>query len=135
MPCLAKKYECSRDEFKVDGNPDVDYSISTRELAHLIKQANIDSKKEDIVIIKSPVGLPGRVIRNKFVEDVVAGAQVPFRCAHHCLRTCDPKTIPYCIAKVLANASKGLLDDSFVFAGSNAYRCTEIVPVKTLMDQ
>ncbi|MCF8225662.1 MAG: [FeFe] hydrogenase, group A [Bacteroidales bacterium] len=42
MPCLAKKYECQRDEFKVDGNPDVDYSISTRELAHLIKQANMD---------------------------------------------------------------------------------------------
>ncbi len=42
MPCLAKKYECSRDEFKVDGNPDVDFAVSTRELAHLIKQANID---------------------------------------------------------------------------------------------
>ncbi len=42
MPCLAKKYECQRDEFKVEGNPDVDYSITTRELAHLIKRANID---------------------------------------------------------------------------------------------
>lgn len=42
MPCLAKKYECERDEFKVDGNPDVDYSISTRELARLIKAANIN---------------------------------------------------------------------------------------------
>jgi NADP-reducing hydrogenase subunit HndD len=42
MPCLAKKYECTRDEFKVNGNPDVDYSVSTRELAHLIQQANID---------------------------------------------------------------------------------------------
>jgi NADP-reducing hydrogenase subunit HndD len=42
MPCLAKKYECQRDEFKVDGNPDVDFSISTRELASFIKQANID---------------------------------------------------------------------------------------------
>jgi len=42
MPCLAKKYECQRDEFKVNGDPDVNYSLSTRELAHLIKQANID---------------------------------------------------------------------------------------------
>lgn len=42
MPCLAKKYECQRDEFKVDGNPDVDYSVSTRELAALIKRANIN---------------------------------------------------------------------------------------------
>jgi NADP-reducing hydrogenase subunit HndD len=50
MPCLAKKYECQRDEFAVDGNPDVDYSISTRELASLIKRANMDLKdlpKED----------------------------------------------------------------------------------------
>lgn len=42
MPCVAKKYECTRDEFKVDGNPDVDYSVSTRELGNLIKRANID---------------------------------------------------------------------------------------------
>ena len=44
MPCLAKKYECQRDEFAVDGNPDVDYSVSTRELAALIKTANLDLK-------------------------------------------------------------------------------------------
>jgi NADP-reducing hydrogenase subunit HndD len=42
MPCLAKKYECQRDEFATNGNPDVDFAVSTRELAHLIKQANID---------------------------------------------------------------------------------------------
>jgi len=42
MPCLAKKYESQRPEFAVDGNPDVDFSISTRELAAFIKQANID---------------------------------------------------------------------------------------------
>lgn len=42
MPCLAKKYECQREEFSVDGNPDVDFALTTRELAHLIKQANID---------------------------------------------------------------------------------------------
>ncbi len=49
MPCLAKKYECSRDEFKVDGNPDVDLSISTRELAQMIKNFNInfDALEED----------------------------------------------------------------------------------------
>jgi len=44
MPCLAKKYECQREEFKVNGNPDVDYAISTREFAHLIREANIDFK-------------------------------------------------------------------------------------------
>ncbi len=56
MPCLAKKYECGRDEFKVNGNPDVDYSITTRELAHLIKQANIDFAGLEDVAFDSPLG-------------------------------------------------------------------------------
>ncbi|MDR2409423.1 MAG: [FeFe] hydrogenase, group A [Bacteroidales bacterium] len=56
MPCLAKKYECARDEFKVDGNPDVDYSITTRELAALIKQANLDFKSLPDEDFDSPLG-------------------------------------------------------------------------------
>jgi len=56
MPCLAKKYECARDEFKVSGNPDVDYSISTRELAALIKQANIDFNSLEEITFDSPLG-------------------------------------------------------------------------------
>jgi nitronate monooxygenase len=63
------------------------------------------------------------------------GETIPFRCPHHCLRTCDPRTAPYCIAKVLGDASKGIFDNAFVFAGANAFRCTEIVPVKTLINQ
>lgn len=56
MPCLAKKYECQRDEFSVDGNHDVDYSISTRELAHLIKQANLDLNKLEESEFDAPLG-------------------------------------------------------------------------------
>ncbi len=56
MPCLAKKYECQRDEFAVDGNPDVDYSISTRELGFLIKQANIQFNKLPIEDFDKPMG-------------------------------------------------------------------------------
>jgi NADP-reducing hydrogenase subunit HndD len=57
MPCLAKKYECQRDEFKVDGNPDVDYSISTRELARLIKAANINFKSLPDEDFDNPLGM------------------------------------------------------------------------------
>jgi NAD(P)H-dependent flavin oxidoreductase YrpB (nitropropane dioxygenase family) len=99
------------------------------------KQAYITAIKDDIVIINSPVGLPGRVIRNEFTQRVTKGETIPFKCPHHCLRSCNPRTAPYCIAKVLADASKGILLNSFVFAGTNAYRCTEIVSVKTLIDQ
>ena len=56
MPCLAKKYECARDEFKVNGNPDVDYSISTRELARLIKRANIKFANLPDSDFDSPLG-------------------------------------------------------------------------------
>ncbi|MBN1817914.1 MAG: hypothetical protein JW828_11175, partial [Sedimentisphaerales bacterium] len=82
---------------------------------------------------KSPVGLPGRVIRNAFVEKIIQGYRVPFRCKYHCLKTCDPSTAPYCIAEVLAKASEGKLDGSFAFAGTNAWRCQEIVSVKRLI--
>jgi NAD(P)H-dependent flavin oxidoreductase YrpB (nitropropane dioxygenase family) len=99
------------------------------------KQAYITAKKEDIAIINNPVGLPGRVIRNEFTSRINKGETIPFRCRHHCLRSCNPRTAPYCIAKVLVDASKGKLLSSFVFAGANAYRCTEIVPVKTLINQ
>jgi NADP-reducing hydrogenase subunit HndD len=56
MPCLAKKYECQRDEFKVNGDPDVNFSLSTRELAHLIKQANIDFKSLPEENFDNPLG-------------------------------------------------------------------------------
>lgn len=99
------------------------------------KQAYLNARKEDIVIIKSPVGMPGRVIKSKFVDEVMRGEKTPFTCKFHCLRSCDPKTAPFCIAKALANAAKGNLDEGFVFAGSNAYKCKEIVSVKSLMNQ
>ena len=99
------------------------------------KQAYIDATEEDLVIIKSPVGMPGRVIKNKFVEAVLKGKTTPAACNFRCLRSCDPKKAPYCIAKALANAAEGNLDEGFVFAGSNAYRCNEIVSVKHLMDE
>jgi NADP-reducing hydrogenase subunit HndD len=56
MPCLAKKYECQREEFSTDGNRDVDYSISTRELAAFIKQSNIDLNNLDDEEFDSPMG-------------------------------------------------------------------------------
>jgi nitronate monooxygenase len=98
------------------------------------KQTYIDSAEEDIVIIKSPVGMPGRAIKNKFIEAVEDGKKQPFKCPYHCIKTCDYKTTPYCIAFALTNAYKGKLEHGFAFAGENAYRVTNIVSVKELMD-
>lgn len=99
------------------------------------KQAYIKATADDIVIIKSPVGLPGKVIKNAFVEKILAGQTIPFKCNYRCLKSCDPRTAPYCIAKVLAYAAEGRMDESFAFAGSNAYQCTEIIPVKDLVQK
>lgn len=98
------------------------------------KQAYIDAKKEDIVVIKSPVGLPGRALRNKFIDDVSKGEKKPFKCPYHCIITCDYKKTPYCISLALINAQKGNLQNGFAFAGSNAYRVDKIVSVKELID-
>lgn len=97
------------------------------------KQTYLDSKQEDIMIIKSPVGMPGRAIRNQFIEAVNRGEKQPYQCPYHCIITCDFENTPYCIALALINAQKGNLAHGFPFAGANAYRTTEIVSVKELM--
>lgn len=98
------------------------------------KLAYVNSKKDDIVIIKSPVGLPGRAIRNQFIEDIDAGQRKPVKCPWKCLKTCDFRTTPYCIARALTNAQQGILDGGFAFSGANAYRITDIISVKELFE-
>ncbi len=98
------------------------------------KKTYIEARPEDIVIIKSPVGMPGRAIRNRFIDDVDEGKRKPYKCPYHCLLTCDYQNSPYCIALALMNAKKGNLKSGFAFAGANAFRETEIVPVKQLLD-
>ncbi len=99
------------------------------------KKAYVQAKTQDTVLIKSPVGLPGRVIKNKFVESILTGKVIPFNCKYQCLKTCDPNTAPYCIAEVLADAAMGRMDRSFAFAGSNVGRCDEIITVKALFSR
>jgi nitronate monooxygenase len=98
------------------------------------KQMYVDSKKEDVMIIKSPVGMPGRALRNKFLDDVEKGNKHPFKCPYHCIITCDYKTTPYCIAYALLHASTGNLEHGFAFAGENVYRTLNITSVKELID-
>jgi len=98
------------------------------------KQTYLDAKAEDIGIIRSPVGLPGRAIRNEFLASVEAGEKAPFKCPYHCIITCDYQTAPYCIALALVNAQKGNLKSGFAFAGANAYRAKGILSVKQTVE-
>ena len=97
------------------------------------KQLFVDCREEEIVIIKSPVGLPGRAINNKFLRDVSAGVKMPIICPWKCLKTCDYHVAPYCIALALNNARNGVMADGFAFAGANAYLVKHITTVKELI--
>ncbi len=100
---------------------------------HLFKQAYIDAKPEDIIIVNSPVGMPGRAIRNQYLDDVSQGIKKPYRCPYHCILTCDPENSPYCIAYALISAKRGRFRNGFAFAGANVHRVNEIVSVKELI--
>jgi len=97
------------------------------------KEAYLQCTKEDLIIIDSPVGLPGRAIKNKFLNDVSMGKGMPFKCRWQCLKTCDPAKSSYCICLALTNAKKGRLGNGFAFAGANAYRVHNIVSVRELV--
>lgn len=98
------------------------------------KMAYINSKKEDIVIVKSPVGLPGRAINNKFMKDKKLINEKITKC-YKCLKKCNMADIPYCITGALVRAVKGDIDNSLVFCGENAYRLNKIITVKELIKE
>jgi NAD(P)H-dependent flavin oxidoreductase YrpB (nitropropane dioxygenase family) len=97
------------------------------------KQAYVSSSREDIIIIDSPVGLPGRAIRNQFTDDIARGLKTPFVCPFRCLTNCDPQTAPYCIARALVKAMQGDMAHGFAFAGANAWRVDRLLTVAELM--
>ena len=99
------------------------------------KQAYVKAEKEDIKIIKSPVGLPGRAITNKFIDGINMGKEKMNKCLFHCIKSCKRIKSPYCIGQALANAQKGNLAQGFAFAGQNAYRIKEIISVKELINR
>ena len=99
------------------------------------KQAYVDCTEEQIGLIKSPVGMPGRAIRNDFITSAEEGTLPSFKCAWQCLGSCKAEAANYCISVALNNARRGKLKHGFVFSGSNAYRVTEIVPVATLFNE
>lgn len=97
------------------------------------KQSYIQAKKEDIVITQSPVGMPGRAIKNSFLKKV--GVEKPRlgKC-HHCLEKCKPAEIPYCITDALVNAARGNVDEALLFCGENAWKADRIETVRQVME-
>ncbi|MFO7865144.1 MAG: nitronate monooxygenase, partial [Salinivirgaceae bacterium] len=99
------------------------------------KNSYIKSKQEDITLVDSPVGLPGRVIDSDFVHRMKNGETKPFKCPWKCLKSCNFKEVPYCISEILHNSATGNLQEGFAFAGTNAYKATKIQSVKEVFTE
>lgn len=98
------------------------------------KQAYLDAKKEDIIIVKSPVGMPGRAIRNSFMEARKTSKEDIKKC-YQCIKGCNPAETLYCITGALSRAVQGDVDNSLVFCGENAYRLDRMTTVKELFEE
>ena len=98
------------------------------------KQAYLQAEKEDICIVQSPVGIPGRAIKNPFM-DRVKTEKCRIEHCYHCIVTCRPAEIPYCITQALVNAAEGRVEDALLFCGSNAYRSHKIETVEDIMNE
>ena len=97
------------------------------------KEAFVNAKEEDVTIIKSPVGMPGRAINNAFLDSVAQGLRKPFKCLFQCIKSCEVENSPYCIAAALLNAKRGNLDRGFAFTGINAHLINSIESVKDII--
>ncbi len=98
------------------------------------KQAYVNAKSEDVKVIKSPVGMPGRAINNNFIKKIENESCKIDRC-YNCIKTCNVSNSPYCITKALINSVKGKTEEGLIFCGSNVSKINRIVPVHDLMQE
>lgn len=98
------------------------------------KESYLKASEEDIIIVKSPVGMPGRAIKNKFMERVQAEGKIAPDHCYRCLQKCNPKETPYCITKALVNAANGDVDHALLFCGANAWKTKRLETVKEVID-
>lgn len=98
------------------------------------KQSYLDVKKEDIVIVDSPVGMPGRAINNEFIKNKES-AREPIKKCYLCISTCNPADTPYCITRALTKAAEGDTEHALLFCGENAWKCDRICHVQEIMDE
>jgi NAD(P)H-dependent flavin oxidoreductase YrpB (nitropropane dioxygenase family) len=99
------------------------------------KMAYVNAKQEDVVIVKSPVGMPGRAIKNEFLEKLMEEEKLAVTKCYSCIKPCNPKQTPYCISQALLESVKGHMASGLIFTGAKVYKIKEIVSVKNLMNE
>ncbi len=98
------------------------------------KQKYIEVGQEDIQLVTSPVGMPGRAIHNAFVARVESGIREPIKKCYGCLKKCNPAEIPYCITKALITSARGDCENGLVFCGAGTYRINRITTVQEVIE-
>lgn len=123
-------------ELGADGVQIASRFVATEECdaADAYKQEYIRASENDVCIVDSPVGMPGRAIKNTFLENVAAGKTGVTHCSR-CLEHCNPAEAPYCITRALIEAVKGNVEQGLLFSGSNVGKIDRIITVKELMQE
>ncbi len=135
---ITNGYEMAElmDKYGADGVQIATRFVLTKEcdVADSFKQAFLDAKKDDVVIMRSPVGLPGRAIKNDFINDLMGGKSVKAEsCDFKCLKKCN---YLYCINERLnLSARHGDVKHGLVFSGENVYKLDDILTVRQVFDQ
>ncbi|NLC33177.1 MAG: nitronate monooxygenase [Clostridiales bacterium] len=99
------------------------------------KQSYVDSKQEDILIVQSPVGMPGRALKNSFIKKMEQGETSPVSCRYHCITSCKRSKSAYCIADALLRSLSGNAQEGLIFVGTNAWRIQKVQSVRELIKE
>ena len=120
----------------VDGVQVASRFVTTYECdaSQAFKDAYLNAGEKDIIIVKSPVGMPGRAIRNRFMEETAKGAQAVTKC-YQCIKGCQAKDIPYCITKALVNSVKGNVEEGLIFCGAHTWQQNKMQSVKEVVQE
>jgi len=123
------------DKYGADGVQIASRFVLTKEcsVSEEFKQVYLDAEKDDVILIRSPVGLPGRALKTPFTEKLNRGEEVKAKtCEYKCLKKCDHH---YCISERLRMSQQGDIEEGLVFSGENVYKMKEILTVKEVFDQ
>ena len=104
-------------------------------IRELKEELGIEAGEEDLAIIHSPVGMPGRALNTPLVQALAKGKRFAPRHCARCLKTCDPAKVPYCITHALIEAVKGNVEEGLFFCGANVGRLDRMYTVRELMDE
>lgn len=99
------------------------------------KDAVIAAKPEDVRIVKSPVGMPGRALNSPLIQKLARGGRIAPPSCMRCIVTCDPGKTPYCITRALIEAVRGNWEDGLFFCGGNVGRVDRMRHVSELIDE